>query len=384
MMGRIRISETTVFDGTIGWIHGGVRHRLAVGGNLAQAPNGDLLCTWMSGSDSEPAGDNCVLMARSADGGATWGSPRMWIPAGDFCGAGSVVPFPMPDGRLVAFAAGWPVAGTYTVWHYRRLVSRNHGRQWQDTGELVLSEERDVSLMTPIRMPGGGFLFPAGTYRKRAKPLGGSVADLLSCRTEEEAMQVSADPGQPVPQEQPGQPGRLDPGKFATHLHGCRVYGASADMTRFERLGDVANRPLGLLEPTLVRLDDGRLVMLMRAEFGGCLWRSDSLDGGRTWSEAVPTDIPNPSSLACLVRLPDGRIALLHNPCGYPGAMTIRDPLSLWISDDGMESWTIQEDLLTGGWLSYPSALICQDGTLVFGYDRDRRQVRFVRVDLGA
>lgn len=27
-----------------------------------------------------------------------------------------------------------------------------------------------------------------------------------------------------------------------------------------------------------------RLVLLMRAEWGGFLWRSDSYDGGRTWS----------------------------------------------------------------------------------------------------
>jgi hypothetical protein len=61
--------------------------------------------------------------------------------------------------------------------------------------------------------------------------------------------------------------------------------------------------------------------------------------------------------------------------------MIQRDPLSLWISDDEMDSWAIKADLLHGGWLAYPAGMIL-DERLVFTYDRNRRQARFVEVDI--
>jgi len=50
----------------------GVTYRLACGAAVAEMPNGDLLCWWLSGSDNEPATDNNVLASRSTDMGETW------------------------------------------------------------------------------------------------------------------------------------------------------------------------------------------------------------------------------------------------------------------------------------------------------------------------
>jgi len=122
--------------------------------------------------------------------------------------------------------------------------------------------------------------------------------------------------------------------------------------------------------------------MLMRAEWGGCLWRTESKDSGRTWAPAWPTDIPNPTSLACLVRLNDGRIALIHNAIGKIGAFLQRDPLSVWISDDEMKTWSIKRDVLSRGSLAYPNGLVLHDNRFVFVYDRDHRQVCFVEIGL--
>lgn len=60
---------TMIFDGEDGWLHDGVRYRLACAPGLTVCPNGDLLCTWLSGSGGEPAVDNCSLISRSVDGG---------------------------------------------------------------------------------------------------------------------------------------------------------------------------------------------------------------------------------------------------------------------------------------------------------------------------
>ena len=146
-------------------------------------------------------------------------------------------------------------------------------------------------------------------------------------------------------------------------------------------MGRVCNRPFGLLEGNIIELKDGRLTLLMRADWGGFLWRSDSTDGGVTWCDAYQTDIPNPSSLAQLLRLQDGRIMLVHNPtCGEVGKRDDRSKPAVWLSNDEMESWYIKQDVLSGKYLSYPSPLQLRDGRVIFSYDRDRRSAHFVEV----
>ena len=46
-----------------------------------------------------------------------------------------------------------------------------------------------------------------------------------------------------------------------------------------------------------------------------------------------------------------------------------------------MESWSVKEDVITGGRLAYPCPPVF-DGWLVFSYDRNRRDARLVEVDL--
>jgi hypothetical protein len=143
-----------------------------------------------------------------------------------------------------------------------------------------------------------------------------------------------------------------------------------------------------------MQMRDGRIVMLMRAEWGGFLWRAESLDNGRTWTQAWETDIPNPSSHTSLIRLPDRRIALIHNPAGRKGTRGPRNPISIWLSDDELESWSVKQTLIATSdnyrphnWpagldgLAYPHAQIL-DGKLVFVYDRNRRDAMFVELEL--
>ncbi|MBU0607678.1 MAG: glycoside hydrolase [Armatimonadetes bacterium] len=140
-------------------------------------------------------------------------------------------------------------------------------------------------------------------------------------------------------------------------------------------------------EPTIVELSDGRIAMLIRADGKGCLYRADSTDGGLTWPEfAEPTDIPNPGSKATLLGLPDGRIALLHNP-----SIKGRLPLALWISDDDMQTWGHQQVLVeesldgpnSGLGLSYPDGFVSRDGRSIhFVFDDNRHRAVYVEVAL--
>ncbi|MCA9441857.1 MAG: exo-alpha-sialidase, partial [Candidatus Omnitrophica bacterium] len=270
----------------------------------------------------------------------------------------------------ILFGAHWPSEAEYTIWHYFRLESRDSGHTWSKPEPLTVHDNH-ACFGGPVHLDNGELLFPVSFFQKREKPLVGPVMALAQADSEEEALAVPASEG--------GYPG----GKFSSHLHGSSVLIASDEnATDLKEYGAIDNRPLGLLEPTCIQLKDGRIVMLMRAEFGGFLWRAESSDNGRTWTEAWRTDIPNPTSLASLIRLEDGRIALLHNAVGgVIGARGPRDPLSIWISEDEMESWSIKADVIQGGYLAYPNPKIL-DGGLVFAYDHNRRQIRFVEVSI--
>ncbi|HRZ82192.1 MAG TPA: sialidase family protein [Candidatus Hydrogenedentes bacterium] len=366
---EITVRETVVFDGRAGWAHGGVTYRLACGASLCEAANGDLICWWLSGTDNEPSRDNNVLAARSTDRGKTWGAPWILVEAGAEAAAVTSMQA-QPDGRLVALGAGWPSELQYTVWHYFRMESKDHGATWSARESFRLRPEENVMLGRPVRLANGEFLFPASFFEKRPVPLTAPIEALARAQSEAEALALP-----PAPDARPD--------KFCTHLHGASaVTTADPELRGLTEHAGIRNRPLGLLEGTAVQLRDGRVVMLMRAEYGGFLWRADSRDNGRTWTVARQTDIPNPTSLPALLRLPDGRIALIHNAVGgVVGRGAVRDPLSVWLSDDEMETWSVKADVITGGQLAYPCPLIV-DGRLVFAYDRDRRETRFVEVAL--
>lgn len=367
-MSRIRVREHLVFDGWNGY-------RLACAATIAEAPNGDILCCWMSGSGGEPADDNCVLLARSADRGQTWSEPELWLApverGGRTMAATIGALYGTKDGRMIAIGYHMPAEAHYTKERFFRIESRDSGATWSEPEDQVLRPGNDaVTTHSPVQLTSGEYLFPGQFFERRPRPLVAPVERLVLASSEEEALAMPAAEGRSAH-------------KFATHLHGCSAFiSPHEDGREMVEYGHIANRPLGLLEPTCVRLRDGRVVMLMRAEWGGFLWRSESEDEGRTWSAAWETEIPNPSSKAHLVRLPGGRIALLHNAVGQRGVWGRRDPLSIWISEDEMETWSIQEDVLRGGMLAYPNGMVL-DGRLVFAYDRDRRQAWFVEVEVG-
>lgn len=366
----ITIQEHTVFDGNQGYRIEGTLYRLACGPGIVECPNGDLLCVWLSGGDSEPAHDNCSLMARSSDGGQTWSPPVIVAPAGEM--AGCFGNLRRLGDKLVAFSIRWPSEKEYTEWHYAQVESRDNGHTWSEPVPFTFHDDHAAIVGVPLALSSGACLYGCCFFEKRPQPLTGPVSLLARAPDERAALAITELPR--TPEERPL--------KFGTYLHGCSVAIApDAASTEFTEYGHIANRPLGLLEPTVIELKNGTLVMLMRAEWGGCLWRSESHDQGRTWSAARPTEIPNPSALANLIRLPDGRIGLLHNPIGELGKWGARSPLALWISADEMETWPIRAALIAGGNLSYPYPILYRN-QLWFAYDKNRREANVVQVSL--
>ncbi len=129
------------------------------------------------------------------------------------------------------------------------------------------------------------------------------------------------------------------------------------------------------IQPTVIERADGSLVALMRTT-GPPHWllRSTSTDGGRTWSAAATTTLPNPDSAAALVRLASGAVLLAYNPTECR-----RTPLALALSDDEGETFPHEVALeSTEGEYSYPAVAQDAEGIIHVVYTWDRRAIKHV------
>lgn len=112
----------------------------------------------------------------------------------------------------------------------------------------------------------------------------------------------------------------------------------------------------GAVEPMVVELRDGRLLMLIRTNLDQ-FWKAYSTDGGRYWRTIQPSGIDASSSPGWLIRLTSGRLALVWNRLNAEGkgawpksnsagpasefpASWQREELSLALSADDGTTWT--------------------------------------------
>lgn len=101
----------------------------------------------------------------------------------------------------------------------------------------------------------------------------------------------------------------------------------------------------GAVEPNLVQLSDGRILMLCRTQTGW-LYQSFSDDEGETWSDGKPSIFHSSNSPADLLKLADGRIVITWCNTAVTELKTFgriythRDVLHMAISDDDGQSWT--------------------------------------------
>ena len=112
-------------------------------------------------------------------------------------------------------------------------------------------------------------------------------------------------------------------------------------------------------------VDEGKLVGMIRhhGQPGDrVLWQTESVDGGKTWTQTRPTKIWGLP--AHLIRLRDGRLLLTYGHRRKPFGQRAR------ISDDGGKTWlacgdiAIRDDAPNGD-LGYPSTVQVGDGSLV-------------------
>jgi len=137
-----------------------------------------------------------------------------------------------------------------------------------------------------------------------------------------------------------------------------------------------AETTIGLIQPSIISMDAHHLRFYARSHSKAQrIAAADSLDDGKTWSQAHFINLPIPNSGIDAVRLRDGRIVLIFN-----NSYNKRTPLNLAVSAAG-EHFTVFKTLEDGpGQYSYPAIVQAANGDLLITYSWRRQTIRYLRL----
>lgn len=299
---------------------------------MTELSNGDLYLVYYGGK-GEYATDTSVYGSRKKKGETTW-SPPQAIAHDPLRSAGNGVIWEAPDGRVWLFY----VVRFGDTWSNSRIqfkVSDDGAQTWSDAS-LLSPEEGMMVRGRPIVLASGEYLLPA--YFETGH-------DTESVSPESTSLFFRFDPKEP--------------------LRGWTLSGRIRSAK-------------GNIQPAVVELEPGHLIAYCRRGGGytpeekGYIVRSESRDGGRTWSEGVDSAFPNPNAAVDLVKLSSGNLLLVYNP-----TMHGRNPLTVALSEDRDGSYPFRRNLAEGpgGDFAYPIAFQTRDGALHVVYTSDRRSV---------
>lgn len=128
-----------------------------------------------------------------------------------------------------------------------------------------------------------------------------------------------------------------------------------------------------VIQPTLVEFDDGSMSAFFRSSKR--IRRSDSMDGGITWSELTMTDLPHLGAGIEAILLRNGHLLMIYN-----NKEDARDRLAVSISTDRGQTWQWTRHLedTPGERFDYPSIVQAKDGTLHASYSYNLNTIRHV------
>ncbi|MBQ4349017.1 MAG: exo-alpha-sialidase [Clostridia bacterium] len=158
--------------------------------------------------------------------------------------------------------------------------------------------------------------------------------------------------------------------------------GKTWEKTDFIVAKGINGKEIGMIQPTIWQDKEGAVHAMFRTDCGR-IYRSDSLDGGRTWSEAYSTGLMNNSSGIDCVMTDDGRLWLVHTPVG----MKVRNKLILSVSEDNGETWkdvmTLENSINLAAEYSYP-AIIAEGNRLYITYTHSRKTINYAFIEYQA
>jgi len=344
---------------------------------LARLPGGHLACAWFGGT-LEGKSDISIHASLLDPDKGEWGEAVRLTDDPDRSEQNPVI-FVTPKGDILLFNTAQP-AGNQDE---SRVLMR---RLTLEGGRLMAAAARDTGL-------------PPGTFVRAAPYVrddGAWCLPLFRCNP---------------------RPGIRWTGAFDT-----AAVAISTDDGESWEVVDVPDSA-GSVHMTPVSLGGSEMIALYRRRQADFVHRSESHDGGRSWSAPAPTDVPNNNSSVNAVRLKENIVAMVCNPVSAAqsdarraslydeleaddarpeaseGCNPIwgveRAPLALCLSGDGgctfPVRYTIEDSPGTclsnnsldgrNKELSYPVLLPREDGGLDIAYTLYRRAIRHVALD---
>ena len=273
-----------------------------------------LICTFLTGGPTEPHNDNVLKCVRSYDDGKTWTSCEVLIDH--------------PDrgvwGTDISYIDGVPTIALHLYdasTHYRELQTfyskalDDGGKQWSKPQSFAGSVN-NCSLRQCFKLSNGDYFYPL------------YWTEVIDCFEKDASFKGGNAP--------------FRTGAGISHDGGKTWY----------RYGYMA-ADCSLWEPNAVEVENGHIIMYMRAN-KGYLFISESFDYGRTWSEAKISDIPNPYTKINLIKI-RGTIFLINNFNPKFG-WDERKNLCIYKSTDGKSFEKVMNIEPEEEWWFYPQA----------------------------
>jgi predicted neuraminidase len=296
---------------------------------MTELRNGDLYLVYYGGA-GEYAVDTGVFGSRLRKGASQWSPPRR-VAHDPFRSVGNAVVWEGPDGTVWLFY----VVRYGETWSTSRVqvkVSRDAAETWSDASMLVLDEGTLVR-NRPIVLSNGNYLLP------------------LYHETGHDAESTGPD----------------------SYSFFLRYAASDSTWTKTQPI----RSPKGNIQPAVVQIADQVLVAYCRRggdylpETKGYIVRSESHDGGLTWSEGKDSAFPNPNAAVDFIKLRSGRLLLVYNH-----SMNRRTPLTVALSFDQDHAWPVRRNLREGdNDYGYPIAFQGGDGRIHVVFTSDRRAV---------
>ena len=293
--------------------------------------DGRVLAAWFGGKHEKDNSVEIYVSARGTDGG--WSKPTA-VSENDDIPHWNPVLYQRENGEILLF---YKYGKEISDWVTKYTVSRDGGRTWSGPAELVPGDDgggRGPVKNKCLKTSGGALIAPASTEKNGLwLPF----------------MDLSYDDG--------------------------------ITWTKTALFGRPKYRGVNvrLIQPTLWEDSRRGLHCFLRSNMGA-LYRSDSDDGGKSWSKPRRTRIPNNNSGVDCCADGTGRLWLAYNPVAVNWG--VRHPLSLAVSADNGAHFT---DVLLpeagNGEFSYP-ALVYKNGALHLTYTHRRKQIVYWKITL--
>ena len=299
--------------------------------SMTELANGDVYVVFFSGRGEYHDDAAAVFGARLKRGSRRWSRPEA-IARNPFHSLGNAVAWQAPDGLVWLFY----VTRYGEIWDTSRItakISRDGARTWSESFMLTF-EAGTMVRNRPILLNNGDYLLPV--YHELGDDPEMTSPDCTS-------FFMRYDPRNGKWSESNRVRSRLG------NIQPAPAVIAGDHLVAFcRRGGDYSGRP------------DGWLV------------RTESRDGGRTWSPGEDSEFPNPNAAVDFLQLQSGHHLLVYNR-----SFSDRTPLSLALSKDGAKTFPWRRDLLADpkGDYGYPTAFQSRDGRIHVVFTSDERTV---------